>query len=611
MMGSYPYDKNETTEPVLWRVLSVEDNQALLLTEYVIDTSQVIFETDKKAIEKRTYRRIKTFAESDLYPEVDTKYYDRIFLNEPLSAEIVNDPAHGRLFIPDRDFYLQPGYGFPKAAYGTNFPTRKAKGTEYACKVRGLYRDSNGMSPYWVSTLKNGDKDYKVQLVGYDGHLSYGALTRVNVGLRFAVKLKLDSIQIVSGDGTIKDPYVLEYTGKVKTGNSAVNAAVADREESMHETAEETTGTEIMENNAHYSGPVDVGDDSGEAADSVPDAHPDSDSDNEEVLISYIGDCSIGDAINSTNAASSYHSVVRREGYGWPFSLVHKYLAEDDLTIANLEVVITEKTKHKDIMYPLRASPSHVNILLEGSVEVVNTVNNHSYDYFRQGYEDTLAALDESGIGRFGSVYYMRKDGFDDLLVRDVKGIRFGFVGISYPQKEDISGLTERINKLKEEEGCDIVTVSLHWGRETYMQQNGTQMSIAKNLIDSGADIIYGHHPHVLQPLLFYKGKPVMFSTGNFTFGTMSNVDKHTGIFQFHFHKTENGTLLSRIQVIPCMTSGKNDYRPYEITDTDQRRKTFQILSPKKTIRDFEKPPESFLDSGMILFDEKGKMVTE
>ena len=616
-MGEYPFDRDETIQPVVWRILSVENGHAILLNEYVIDTSQVIFETDKKVIEKRTYRRIKTFEESDLYPLVDTEYYDRLFSNEPLAAAIVKDPDHGRLFIPDREFYLRQEYGFSPAAYGENFPTRKAQGTDYATKKRGLYRDSNGMSPYWAATLKNGDRDYKVQLVGYNGHLSYGALTRVNVGLRFAVELDLNKVRVVSGEGTLKDPFVLEYTGPMDE-DAASPVPEASEEQTDRDAQTEETGFQafiVTEEDETTSDPGRTEEQDNETeAGGVP-GTKESEAKNDagsarydEILISFVGDCSIGDAINSTGMADSYHSVVKREGYAWPFSAVYQYLSEDDLTVANLEVVLTTSTKHKDIMYPLRADPSHVNILLEGSIEVVNTVNNHCYDYKRQGYIDSLAVLDEAKIGRFGSVYYNKQDGFDDLLVRDVKGIRFGFIGITYPQSYDIQPVIERIEKLKQEEHCDIVVVSMHWGRETYLKQNGTQMNIAKKLIDGGADVIYGHHPHVLQPLLFYQGKPVMFSTGNFTFGTMSDVDKHTGIFRFYFRRNGEKVRLSRIQVIPCQTSGKNDYRPVELTDDEQRRKTFQILSPANKTKGFVNPPEYFLENGIILFDEEGNI---
>ncbi len=326
-------------------------------------------------------------------------------------------------------------------------------------------------------------------------------------------------------------------------------------------------------------------------------------------LLSFIGDCSIGDAYNSIGAKRSFHSVVDREGYSWPFSLVKDYLSSDDLTIANLEVVLTERNQHKDIRHPLRAAPDHVNILLEGSIEVVNTVNNHCMDYTLNGYRDSLAILDKAEIAHFGSVSYGKSNGFDDLLVRDVNGIRFGFVGMTYPQSQDIKNLIKRVQKLKEEDGCDIVIVSLHWGRETYLTQSAGQVSMARQLIDGGADVIYGHHPHVLQPMTFYQGKPIMFSTGNFIFGTMSSVDPHTGIFRFTYRKSENGVLLSGIEVIPCQTSGSGDYRPYELTDETARKKTFRILTARKAPAKCINPPESFLESGKILFDENGELL--
>lgn len=599
-MGEYPYDKNGTVQPVVWRILHAEDGKAVLLTEYVLDTSQLIFETDKKVIEQRTYRRIKTFEESDLYPLVDTEYYDRLFSNEPLAAAIISSQDHGRLFIPDRKFYLRTDYGFSQAAYGVSFPTRKARGTDYAVKVRGLYRDANGMSPYWASTLKNGDQDYKMQLVGYDGHLSYGALTRVNVGLRFAAELDLSKVRTVSGEGTLKDPFILEYTGTAPVDFPVDEDDIPPAEETTEpESKEELTGEILPEGKETAAEPEPEAETAHTAAE------------NDEVLVSFVGDCSIGDAFRSIGTANSYHSVVKREGYKWPFSAVYQYLSEDDMTVANLEVVLTTSSNHKDIMYPLRAAPDHVNILLEGSIEVVNTVNNHCYDYMRQGYVDTLEILDQAGISRFGSVYYTKQDGFDDLLVKEVKGIRFGFIGITYPQNSDIPRVISRIAKLKDEEGCDIVVVSMHWGRETYLTQNPTQMSIARDLIDNGADIIYGHHPHVLQPMLFYHGKPVMFSAGNFTFGTMSNVDKHTGIFRFYFRKNGDKAVLSKIQIIPCQTSGSNDYRPVELTEDEQRKEVYRILCPVKESKGFEKPPAYFLENGTILFDEEGNMKQE
>ena len=102
-----------------------------------------------------------------------------------------------------------------------------------------------------------------------------------------------------------------------------------------------------------------------------------------------------------------------------------------------------------------------------------------------------------------------------------------------------------------------------------------------------------------------------MFSTGNFTFGTMSKVDPHTGIFRFTYRKSGDGAVLSGIEVIPCQTSGSGDYRPVVLTDEAEVRKTFRILTAKKAPAKCENPPEYFLETGRIMFDENGMIIPE
>lgn len=322
-----------------------------------------------------------------------------------------------------------------------------------------------------------------------------------------------------------------------------------------------------------------------------------------ETVLSFVGDCSIGDAYQYEGSATSYHSVIDAKGYAWPFSLVKEYLEADDLTVANLEVVFTTKTAHRDKRYNLRGDLDHVNVLLEGSVEMVCTVNNHCMDFHKAGYEESIAALDAAGISRFGTVYPGQENGFDDLGVKDVNGIRVGFVGFSYPQDYDQKRIASRIRILKEEQGCDLVVVSLHWGRETYMTPESSQVTYAKAVIDAGADVIWGHHPHVIQPILFYKGKPILFSTGNFTFGTMSDVDPSTGIFQLAYERVNGEVLLKRLQVIPCRTQGSGDYRPYVLTEEAARQAVFSKLVMKKSYKGCVNPPDSFLTTGIVLFE--------
>lgn len=318
------------------------------------------------------------------------------------------------------------------------------------------------------------------------------------------------------------------------------------------------------------------------------------------IVLSLIGDCSIGDSGQYVTYQNSYHTTIKEHGYDWPFSLVKDILSADDLTVANLEVCLTNRTAHADKTYYLKADPQHVQILKEGSIEVVNTVNNHCEDYRGQGYQDTLDTLDAAGIRRFGSLRPNSANGYDDLLAVDVKGIRIGMLGFSYPQESDLKRIGNRITKLKEEEGCDLVIVSLHWGRETHALPNAGQMTYARNIIDMGADVIYGHHAHVTQPIQFYKGKPILYNTGNFTFGTMSQVDPSTGIFQLVYTRSENGVQLERLQVIPCRTQPAPDYRPYVCTEPDEIAQCFKRLVLPKEYKNFQNPPASFLETGII-----------
>ena len=88
-------------------------------------------------------------------------------------------------------------------------------------------------------------------------------------------------------------------------------------------------------------------------------------------------------------------------------------------------------------------------------------------------------------------------------------------------------------------------------------------------------------------------------------------MDRHTGIFRFSFRRNGDQVVLSRIQVIPCQTSGSNDYRPVELTEEEERKEVFRILSPSRESKGFDNPPAYFLENGMILFDEAGNMKQE
>lgn len=328
----------------------------------------------------------------------------------------------------------------------------------------------------------------------------------------------------------------------------------------------------------------------------------------ETVTLFFVGDCSIGEAIQFRNDENGYTWMLDQKGCDWPFSLVREYLDNDDFTFANLEVVFTNRTNHAKKAWPLVAYPKYAETLLYSGIDGVNTVNNHCFDYTVDGYLDTIATLDALPIKHFGSVYIGGRYEQDVLLTAEVKGVKIGALGFSYPQESDLKLIDKRIQKLRAD-GCDLVIVSLHWGKETSPRPESWQFKYARNVIDLGADIIWGHHAHVIQPIQFYKGKPILFNTGNFTFGTMSSsVDRDTGIFQITYDLDGENIDLASLRVIPCRTTGSGDYRPYELTEQEDRERVFKKLVYPKEVNNMVNPPESFKQSGVITF-ENGEIV--
>lgn len=254
--GEYPYEKDGTVKPVLWRILDVTDKQALLITEEVIDAQQVIFETNQKVIENRTYRRITSYEESDLYTWMNTEALDTLLGDAPERNALIAEPGGGEFFILTSEQFLTTDYGFSADMWNEQ-KSRQATATPYALK-RGVYKDSGiGKCPYWAATIK-GEKDYKLQLIGYNGHLSWGAYTRVNVGLRPSVRLDLTLMEVSGGTGTKQDPFTFAWAGPVQTTEPQQPVAELPADP-LAEPEPETPQQAPVEEEIHMQLPIVVG----------------------------------------------------------------------------------------------------------------------------------------------------------------------------------------------------------------------------------------------------------------------------------------------------------------------------------------------------------------
>lgn len=613
-LGEYPYEEDGTLQPVLWRVLAVEDGRALLMTEYIIDTMQVQFVDDQSVAKSKKYPNAETYADTDMYNYLNTTGLDILLGDDPIRSTLIEQEGTGLLFLAEEDVLRNPDYGFPTQWNFANMEGRRAAGTPYAVGKGLQVVSSKGWKSgaYWVPHVRPSVR--WMQIVGNeDGHLSWAEYTRntwrennpKGIGVRPCVRLEMSRVTVTGGDGSKENPFTFAY---LDTADDAPVEAPVD--EALVVDVEDEAAAEVTASiEAPTMVPVEA---QAEEPTAEPTAEPTPEPEDHTITLSFVGDCSIGDSYQSRNYGSSYHSVLAEHGYDWPFSLVKEYLEADDLTVANLEVVFTTQKNHRSKTFNLVGDPAFAQVLIEGSVEVVNTVNNHALDFYTDGYEETIRTLDDAGVAHFGSVNVNRADGgYDHLYYQDVGDLRVGFVGFTYPQiqAQEEKDIVPRIQKLKEEFGCDLVVASVHWGKEESGKPVSSQYKTARLLIDGGADVVWGHHPHVLQPIEMYNGKPVFYSTGNFTFGTMSKVDPATGIFQLTYEKVDGEAQLKRLEVIPCQTQGSSDYRPFELTDPADRQKAFRKMwQQQRNAPGYVALPESFLETGIVEF-ENGQML--
>lgn len=287
-----------------------------------------------------------------------------------------------------------------------------------------------------------------------------------------------------------------------------------------------------------------------------------------ELTITTVGDITLGDDENF-NPAGSFTETYNANDSSYFFANVKSIFAADDLTFGNLEGTLTNQGVRESKEYAFRGDPSYTQILLDGSVEAVTLANNHSRDYGDVSLADTQKYLDEAGIAWcYG----------DKIAYVEAEGVKIGLIGI-YVLADGLEREQQVLSTIREarNNGARLVVVAFHWGSEASNAPDDIQQTLAHLAIDNGADLVVGHHPHVLQGIELYKGKYIAYSLANFCFGGNSNpTDKDTMIFQQSFTVTQDGTITpGDIKIIPCSVSsesGRNNYQPTPATGTEQDR---------------------------------------
>lgn len=298
---------------------------------------------------------------------------------------------------------------------------------------------------------------------------------------------------------------------------------------------------------------------------------------NTVITISATGDCTLGtdEGFDYKRSFKGKYDAVQDPAYF--FQKVQPVFAQDDLTIVNMEGTLTEETAREPKQFAFKGDAEYAKILTAGDVEAANLANNHSFDYGKKSYEDTIEALEAEGIRSFG---------YERTAVVDVKDVKVGLTGV-YELAEHMGckqELLDNIDALKEQ-GAQIIIVSFHWGQERENIPTDVQIALAHAAIAHGADLVLGHHPHVLQGIEEYKGKNIVYSLGNFCFGGNSSPkDMDTIIFQQTFTIKEGELQQDNVtNILPCKISsayeeGYNNYQPV-LVEGEEKEKILQRLS--------------------------------
>lgn len=229
------------------------------------------------------------------------------------------------------------------------------------------------------------------------------------------------------------------------------------------------------------------------------------------------------------------------QGIDFPFDSTRALLQSADIAIGNLEAPFGFGGKPFDKKFTFRVSPQWGPSLVHAGFDVLNLANNHILDYGVGPFFHTLHILDSLGLVHCGAG--VNRDSAEAPAILCRNGIRLAFLGFSltypeafwatakrpgtaFPEKNRVAFLIDSLQSY-----VDLIVVSYHWGKELHAFPEAYQREFAHLSIDAGADLVLGHHPHVLQGIEFYKNVPIVYSLGNFVFGSRESKCVPSGIF--------------------------------------------------------------------------------
>lgn len=248
--------------------------------------------------------------------------------------------------------------------------------------------------------------------------------------------------------------------------------------------------------------------------------------------------------VGDTNLDPDYIPVLLTEGYDYAFSGLDDVFATDDLTVVNLECAASTSGSPTKRVFNFNCGPDPLPAIRRAGVDVVNLANNHGADYGFDALVETRRNAAAAGLLPVGAGINAEEAHQPAMIERGgwriaVLGFNAVLPGESWLAGPDRPGMADGTNLetmaaavRSADEKADLVVVTIHWGRELDLVPRDIELERAKAMIDAGADIIFGHHSHRLQPLEMYEGRPVAWSLGNFVWPRFSLAGSRTAIAQ-------------------------------------------------------------------------------
>lgn len=292
------------------------------------------------------------------------------------------------------------------------------------------------------------------------------------------------------------------------------------------------------------------------------------------IVISFTGDMLLA-SLYGKRAAGNFLDYAAKQEPDYFLQHVRPIFEADDFTVVNLENVLsdrnlTPKEKSSTPAYWFRGPSANTEILTSSGVEAVSLANNHTGDYSAAGYKDTVKAVSAAGLEYGGNdrTFYLEKNGY-----------RIAVICHGLWTEGQAGAIIQRLKAA--EKNSDFQVVFYHGGTEGVHTPEAWRVRASRRLVDSGADLVLGNHPHVLQPRETYQGKEIIYSLGNFCFGGSRGPENRTVIYQLIL-QVENGELAGASSaLIPCYvhTGGKvNNYCPAPIDDGEQLQRVLDFM---------------------------------